>query len=202
MQKHLMVSETAQQNAIERYREGNLDYDWWDFVYEDADRIADILGIDLRQKPVKLIDGQTRYDPAIYFELNSGCSGARFEGEYEYNKGSVKAIREHAPRDEELHRIADQLKEAQRRNFYQLYAHVSLSGRDEHPTDTRIEVERADGKELSGNADEVIQDCLRDFMYWIHRQLEREHDYLQSDEAIRETIEANEYWFDEDGNMA
>jgi hypothetical protein len=32
--------------------------------------------------------------------------------------------------------------------------------------------------------------------------LQLECEYLQSEEAIKETIEANEYEFDEDGNLA
>ena len=39
-------------------------------------------------------------------------------------------------------------------------------------------------------------------MRWSYRLLEREYEYLTSDDAIKETIEANEYEFDENGNLA
>jgi len=30
------LSESAKQTAIEWYRSVNLDYDWWEFIYDDA----------------------------------------------------------------------------------------------------------------------------------------------------------------------
>jgi hypothetical protein len=47
--------------------------------------------------------------------------------------------------------------------------------------------------------DEELAEALRAFMKWIYRQLEREYDYLTSDEAIAESIIANEYEFTEEG---
>jgi hypothetical protein len=38
-------------------------------------------------------------------------------------------------------------------------------------------------------------------MRWIYKSLETEWDYLSSDEQIIETIQANEWEFDENGNM-
>lgn len=34
------LSERAKENARNWYREGALDYEWWDFIYEDAERIG------------------------------------------------------------------------------------------------------------------------------------------------------------------
>ena len=39
------LSEAAKGKARAWYREGGFDYDWYDAVYEDFRRIADILGI-------------------------------------------------------------------------------------------------------------------------------------------------------------
>ena len=39
------LSEAAKDNARAWYREGGFDYDWYDAVYEDFRRIAEILGI-------------------------------------------------------------------------------------------------------------------------------------------------------------
>ena len=47
------LSDEAKQKAIEHWREGYLDYDWWDAVYEDADQCAKILGINI-DKPLKI----------------------------------------------------------------------------------------------------------------------------------------------------
>src|SRR6476619_4611231 len=88
------LSDAAKERAREWFREGALDYDWWDFIYEDAARMANILGIDLNQKPVKLMGGGTRYDPFIWLSgFYSQSDGACFEGRYSYAKGAAKAIR-------------------------------------------------------------------------------------------------------------
>lgn len=42
-------------------------------------------------------------------------------------------------------------------------------------------------------------EALRDLARWLYRQLEREYDYLTSDEAVDEAIVANEYSFTVDG---
>ena len=44
--------------------------------------------------------------------------------------------------------------------------------------------------------------ALRSFEHWALTLLRREYDYFTSEEAIIETIEANEYEFDENGNLA
>lgn len=197
------LSDTAKQRAIESFRENNLDYDWWDFVYEDAARMAELLGIDLNQKRVKLMNGNTRLDPAIYFSgFCSQGDGARIEADYRYQKGAVKAITSEAPKDEELRRIAKGFQDVQQRNFYQIEAAVRLSGRYEHSGCTSIAVERRDGKEMSDNGIEAIKELLRGFMDWIYRQLERAYDWQQADEQIIENIKANKYEFDEEGRIA
>ena len=45
----------------------------------------------------------------------------------------------------------------------------------------------------------VSSDALRDLARWLYRQLEREFDHLSSDEAVDETIVANDYTFTESG---
>ena len=44
-------------------------------------------------------------------------------------------------------------------------------------------------------------ELLRDYMHWIYKRLNAESDYMMSDEAITETIEANEYEFTVDGEF-
>jgi hypothetical protein len=47
-----------------------------------------------------------------------------------------------------------------------------------------------------------LKDILRDYMRWIYRTLEKEYDYMTSEEAIKETIIANDYEFTKDGSRA
>ena len=43
-------------------------------------------------------------------------------------------------------------------------------------------------------------DLMNDFNDWMYYRLRDEYEYLTSDEAVAESIIANEYEFDEDGN--
>ena len=74
--------------------------------------------------------------------FHSQGDGASFFGTYCHARGACKAIRAHAPRDDELHRIADELQAAQRGNFWQLTAAIRQQGRYCHEYSMAIEVER------------------------------------------------------------
>lgn len=169
----------------------------WDVVFEDAVRMAEILGIDI----------DTRRDhggPTIYFSgFWSQGDGACFEGSYRYKKGAAKAIRKEAPEDKELHRIADALQDIQRRHFYKLRATASHSGRYSHSGCMSVDVEHYDDRyrDISDAEGEVTQ-LMRDFADWIYAQLEKGYNYLTSDEQVAESIIINEYEFTEDGALA
>jgi hypothetical protein len=199
------LSESAKQTAIEKYRENGIGDDWWEYVYSDFTTIAEILGIELDTRPVKLMNGTTRRDPAIYFSgFSSQGDGACFSGYFGYSKQCVKRIREHAPQDKELHRIADELAALQKSYFYSLRGYVSQSGRYCHANTMAVDtVEHSAGNYLenSSELENEFQELFRDLANWLYTQLEREYDYLNSDEVIAENIEANDYEFDANGNM-
>ena len=185
------LSDEAKDKAIEDYRQDGFDYEWWDFIFEDAKRMGALMGITVEN---------------IYFSgFFSQGDGACFEGSYEYQKGSVKAIRdETGDSDKDLTAIAKGLQAEQRRNFYGLSASVKQRGHYNHELCTEIDVQ--DNRDnapwqVSDEVEEAIKDLLRDFMRWIYRSLDREWDYMNSDEQITEAIEANEYDFLENGKM-
>lgn len=176
----------------------------WECVFEDAANVADILGIDLRQTRKTLMDGGHRYDPTIYFSgFWSQGDGACFEGSYTYNKGAPKVIREYAPNDTELHRIADTLQQVQSRHFYRLYANMKHRGRYSHSSymDVDVEYNGDDDRDLSDAEDDITQ-LMRDFADWIYKRLEDEYEYQISDEVVDNLLEINEYEFTEDGAPA
>ena len=183
------LSESAKETAMQWYREGAFDYEWWDF--EDAKQIGKIIGIDI--------------DNIFFSGFSSQGDGACFEGSYAYKIGSVKNLKEYAPLDKTLHQIALDLSKAQRKRFYQLSANVKQSGHYMHEMCTDITVFDHTDEFHTLHADAVSDDSitepLRDFMRWIYKQLESEYDYLNSDKAVKESIEANEYEFDEYGNI-
>lgn len=181
----------VQQNAIEGLRDINTYYEWWDFVFDDSKRLAAMIGIDIDD---------------IYFSgFWSQGDGAQFTGSYEYRKGGAKELKAEAPQDTELHAIADGLQEIQRRHFYKLTARVKSSGCYSHEmcTDVRVyrETEYSYVGDCAADTDNTVTELLRDYMRWIYRRLESEYDYLNSDDAIRDTIIANEYEFTGDGRI-
>lgn len=195
------LSDGAKEHARDKYREHALDDGWWEYVYDDANTIAALMGIEISQKPIKLMNGGTRYDPKIWFNgFSSQGDGACFEGYYSFKAGAIEAVKDRAPLDIELHRIAQAITNAQKVNGFKLSASIVHRGHYYHEMSVEIDVEKDAATDIAAGTDDALIEALRDFMRWIYRQLEAEHDYQLSDEVIDETILANEYEFDEDGN--
>ena len=181
------LTEEAKQKVLENLYDTNVNYEWYEFVYEDAKTIAELMGIDIDR---------------IYFSgFSSQGDGACFEGSYSYKKCSVKNVTEYAPKDEELHRIVRELQQLQKKHFYGLTAHVKQSGHYCHANCTQINVD-SEYTPTNEDFEDEIQELLKDYMNWIYSQLEKEYYYQTSEEGIKETIEANEYEFTEDGKQA
>jgi hypothetical protein len=156
------------------------------------------------------VGGGIIQEPCIFFEgFCQQGQGACYEGSYGYRKGSVKDIKEHAPQDTKLHRIAKDLADAQKYVFYSATASIGHQGRSCHRYSMAIDViaETDDYKaqplvdyrfEKHG-VEKAIQEALGDFADWIFSQLREQHDYLISDEAIDEQL--NDMEFDEDGDL-
>jgi hypothetical protein len=198
------LPEGAKDSARAWYREGGFDHGWYDAVYEDFQHIAEVLGIRLKTRTTRLVGGRTRQDPCIWFSgFWSQGDGAAWEGWYTYRKSAAAELRAYAPKDKTLHRIAETLQAAQRQNFYQLSAEVTHRGNYYHAFSMAVAVTRdsAAAFEITGDAETVVTDALRDLANWLYRQLEQEYDYLTSDEAVDETLIANGYTFTEEGRL-
>lgn len=197
------LSDQAKERARAWFRDGQLDYDWYESVFTDADEIAGMLGIEIDRKPRN--NPKATAEPAILFSgFYSQGDGACFEGRYSFSADAGKRLREHAPKDETLHAIADSLDAVQADNDGALEATVKHRGRYYHAMSTEIDVDmpgEADSREMTTNAEEIIKEALRDFMRWIYRALEKECEWLQADEQVDESIGANEYEFTEEGKI-
>ena len=201
------LDDKAKEKAREWYRTASAgDSFWSERVIEDAANMADVLGIDLRTRRVTLANGGHRYEPTIYWSgfWRQG-DGACFEGTYKYAKGSTEKIRKEVPKDEVLHKIADRLAAVQRSFWWQLVASVKHRGHYCHEHCTDIDVGLMDiffavpKNDAFEEACEEVRDCLRDFMRWIYKSLEKEYEWVNSDEIVAETIIDNEYTFNEEG---
>ena len=196
------LPEAAKERARAWFRETCLEHEWYDAVFEDFETICRILGVTLRTSPVRLMGGGTREKPHLWFRgFSSQGDGASFEGCYGHARGAARAIRAHAPKDEELHRIADELQAVQRRNFYQLHCTIRTSGNYCHEYSMAIEVERDSPtwQPMTDGAEDAVIEAMRDLARWLYRQLEREYDYLTSDDAVDEAIAINQWSFTAQG---
>ena len=133
--------------------------------------------------------------------FSSQGDGASFEGTFSHAKGAARAIRTHAPKDEELHRIADELQAVQKRNFYQLGGSIRTRGSYCHEHNMAIEVERNSPtwQPMTDGAEDTVIEALRDLARWLYRQLEREYEDLTSDAAVDEAIAINGFTFTAEG---
>ncbi len=196
------LSDAAKEKARAWYREGGFDHEWFEFVFDDFERICVILGVELRTAPVRLYGGGTRQKPCIYFSgFWSQGDGACFEGHYRHAKGAARNIREHAPKEAELHRIADVLQAVQRRNFYQLRAGVAHRDRYYHEYCMAISVERDSPtwQDITPDAEDIVIEALRGLARWLYRQLEREYEHQSSDGCVDEAIAASDFTFTGEG---
>jgi len=202
------LSDRAKEKARDWYRQFIFsDSHDWEFVYEDTAVIAGMLGIDLRQRAVKTMGGKTRYEPAIYFSgFSSQGDGACFEGTWRASDVKPGKAKEHAPQDADLHAIAADI-EALAVKFPDGFARIEHRGRYSHEFCTEFDVavgeERDNDNPITdaefAEFEDGIKEACRDFMRWIYRQLELEHDWQMSDECVDDNIRANEYEFESNG---
>lgn len=180
------LSDQAKEKARDWWREGALDYDWWEFVCADAKNVAELFGLDIEH---------------IYFSgFASQGDGACFEGGYRYKKGALAAVKAYAPQDTDLHDIVKALQAAQRKAFYKLGATTKHRGHYYHSGCMSVDVCHLDDRWRGiGSAEDDIAQSMRDFADWIYKQLEEAYNFETSDEIVDEHIAVNGYTFTEDG---
>ena len=187
---------------LDKHRDINVDHgsDWWDCIEDDFKEVCKILGIRLADR-----------EPCFSGFWSQG-DGASWTGHYDalhwqkstYDTAPVE-IRKHAPKDETLHTIADELCLLAR-----IYGPVSAkvsrtSARYVHSSTMQIdywehyhEVDDEDGDpiyppmEICNHIENVLSVQFHALADWYYRALEKEYEYLTSDEAVAETLDANE----------
>ena len=184
------LSDKAKKKAHDTYLQDGGDFEHIaEFIVEDAKECAECMGIEIEH--------------VYYSGFSSQGDGACFVGSYAYKPGALKAIREHAPQDERLHRIAAGLQDVQKRAFYALRANVKHSGHYMHENCTNIDVKdtRTRWEDASEENEESVSEYLRDFMKWIYRQLEAAYYESCKIEMFADACESNEWTFEESGRM-
>jgi len=198
------LSPEAQSKARDWYRSCNDgDSDFAEFVIEDSETCANLIGIEFDSRQVPLMNGKTRGKPCVWWSgFSSQGDGACFEGRWDASDVKPGKLKEHAPQDSELHRIAAEFERIAA-EFPESSFTVKHSGHYQHSRCTYFDVVSGDyeedgkGDKFNSAADDLIE-VARDFMDWIFRQLETAYEYENSDECVTDNITANEYEFTED----
>lgn len=180
--------EDVKQKALEKHWDINVDYDWWDCTYEDATTIFEMIGFTFHDEK------QPLYFSGFSSQGDGACINKAY---YEYRKGALKAVKNYAPGDTDLHQIVKAFQDLQRKAFYTGTASIRHSGHYYHERSMVINVECEKGM----FDDDDFRELVSDLCHWFYKQLENEYDCLTSEEAILETLRANEYDFDEEGNI-
>jgi hypothetical protein len=152
------LSAKAKEKARDWFRQGALDYEWWESVYEDAERIGlkiTSFELDRRQSITgEFTGGAEHCAKAILREHGDTCDSFKLAQAF---------LQERQALDSKLEKVRDE---------------------DEHLAWTVDE-------QITELEDEFKQDLLADYL----DTLQKEADYLTSDEAVDEAIRANEYTF-------
>lgn len=215
--KFAKLSKTAKERAREKWREHELDYDWWEDTYADAMTMGALFGCQVDDNTARTVGGQHISDPDIQFQgFSSQGDGACWSGCLYTDKlaGAVERVKAEAPQDEELHRLAG-LAEA----LHGMIAAVQVANRLTTDPEARAwpEVEvgmtltvtghessyrtRVDGDDVSADIEKAANELVGDFAIWIYRQLEAEYEYRLDDAQIDESIRSRDPDFDKDGNI-
>lgn len=180
------LSGPARQRAIDDHRQFIAEQ--WDgeTTIEDAKQMLAFSGFDVGR--------------VFYSGFSNQGDGACFEGSWRASDVAAPAMKDNAPEDKELHRIADGM--AAIAALYPLASFsVTHKGRYSHEYCTDFDFNEGDGPELAGDDAAKMIELARDAMRWIYRQLEKEYDYQTAEAQVIESIEANGYEFTEDGRI-
>ena len=175
---------------------------WYEPAFLDFRTICEILGITLAT--MKGAPNRVAERTAIWFTgfCHQG-DGASFEGTWSYEPGGREKIRNHAPGDQKLHRIADRLQAAQRRSFYALEATITHEGNYSHEHSMVIDIERTGltSQEPTAEAIKEVKEGLQDLARWLYGRLQEVYDAEASTEEVDSTLLEQDYPFTADGKV-
>lgn len=187
------LSESAKEKAIESLSDINVDYEWWESTYEDFKELCKTLSIEVDLKNTFFSGFYSQGDGSSFTAWIDVCE-------------CLKAIKdekwkEYAPKENlQFYSVTN--------NMLRLCHLCACSIRPiNRESSVKIDFD-SDTYGTHPNIDSVIteiedffEDVANTLNGWLYNQLEKEYKYQTSKEAIKETIEANEYEFTQDGRM-
>ncbi|MBW7893071.1 MAG: hypothetical protein H3C48_19020 [Chitinophagaceae bacterium] len=198
------LSEEAKHTALDSMRDTNIDYEWWDFVYDDFSTLCKYIGIET--------DTHKMFFRGFYLQGDGSSFAASVDLMKLVNGIRNQSWKEYAPDlqiDLEPCPLQNRMLSLIERGFIDSYIRIKNANRE-----TSVSLE-ADFNYSYNKCDEYINidieldrletwldDTAHTLNHHFYKQLQHEYEYLTSDEAVRETIEVNEYEFTHDGQPA
>lgn len=201
------LSDKAKQKAIENLYDLNVDYEWWENTYDDFHSMAKYFGID--------VDLKKTWFTGFYQQ----GQGSAYTADVDVIKlvACVKGHlwKEYAPKDTlsfydvtpNIERVCKLIS----KDFIDGSCYVEATNRetsikvsfdyDIYNTNERWDQEPANVLNAINDLEILVSDVCKTLNDWFFKNLQTEYDYLTSEEAIIESIQANDYTFTEDGKL-
>lgn len=177
--KYLDLPEDVKEQLRDKHRYVHVDHDWWEGVYDWAKEEAEKFGLDIAD---------------IYFSgFSSQGDGASFRGSLYFKECKEDTLPEDV-RDvyRAIHEQYALMKVADPEGEFSVK--ITQPGNYSHENTMHFEFYMEEIEEGRYEPDEeTIEEALRDYARWIYRTLEKDYDYLISDEAIDEWLSDSEY---------
>lgn len=206
--------------GVVRYWVNDNSWAWWDSIYDDFMQVAAQFGFEIGTSSRTTSRGHVVREQHIWFEQRYGWT-AGFNARFRLLDAvqAEQRIKEYAPKDELLHRMAkvmcvDIAKFAivgLRHIIEQGDLWMDIKGdetgvnQDAEFTFNDPDVEEnmtPEQKTALLELQVTVLATATDLARWLARTLDAENDYRHSDDAVQEHCEANEYEFYEDGSVA
>ena len=171
---------------IDKHRDINVQHEWWDYIEEAFEERMETKGIFVSKI----------YFSGFWSQGDGACFDGRIEdwGKYLRNLGYDDPI---------LHALADeywQMKWTHRGHYYHDRSvwfdndtHLDDEWNPYDPDDLRHDMWKANIEQYHfGNLADEMKENIRGYMRELYRELEEEYNSLTSDEAVCESIIAND----------
>lgn len=178
--------ETAEK-ILEKYREINTEYNWYDCVIEDFCQNVENFGFNVEPKNVHFTGFWSQGDGASFTGDIDVLEYLKHEKKLTKYRNVVRKIN-----DDKIAQYADIVRTSSR------YSHEKTCGVDILDNYEEVSDKVFDEvKELTEELEEKRYDLCRD----IYKALEEQYYFLVSDESVTQTLVENEYEFDENGDI-
>jgi hypothetical protein len=177
----------VKEKAIEENRYINVDdfSDWYNFVFYDWKDKLNKIGF---------------CNAEIYFSgFSSQGDGACFDNDsYHFDLNLLlKNVDLTDEEREKIYNLKDDFElTIERIGFHYCHENTRVINLEQ------FYIEDEDSKNLLYHFENLLEDLRESLCVQIYEDLEKEYDYLTSDDAIYETLQANEYYFEENGKIA